>query len=105
MSKDNDVCTGDVGGCKIFLNWSDVKEICTDAVSEAYEQVRVENYGIKKENEELSFQLKNRLEEVENMKKQINEANCLIKWVRHSSWSPNQEEDDFDRYCKKWGVK
>ena len=42
---------------------------------------------------------------VGKLSKQLNDANKLIKWCMRSSWSGNQEEDDFDRYCKFWGVK
>ena len=43
--------------------------------------------------------------ECKRLQEQLEEANKLIKWCMRSSWSGNQEEDDFDRYCKKWGVK
>lgn len=42
---------------------------------------------------------------IERLQEQLSEANRLIKWVVRTSWSGNQEEDDFDRYCDKWGVK
>lgn len=44
-------------------------------------------------------------EQIERLQEQLNEANELIKWVVKTSWSGNQEEDDFDRYLEKWGVK
>lgn len=44
-------------------------------------------------------------DELKQLKEQIEHANRLIKWVRHSSWSCDQQEDDFDRYVKKWGVE
>lgn len=37
--------------------------------------------------------------------KQLQEANELLKWVVKTSWTGNQEEDAFDRYIEKWGVK
>jgi hypothetical protein len=43
--------------------------------------------------------------EYKRLQKQLNEANKLIKWVVKTSWPGNQEEDDFDRYLEKWGVK
>lgn len=39
------------------------------------------------------------------LEQQLQEANKLIKWVVKTSWTGNQEEDDFDRYLEKWGVK
>lgn len=44
-------------------------------------------------------------DEYKRLQEQLNEANKLIKWVVKTSWSGNQEEDDFDRYLEKWGVK
>ena len=43
--------------------------------------------------------------ELIKVRKQLQEANKLIKWVVKTSWTGNQEEDDFDRYLEKWGVK
>ena len=52
------------------------------------------------------------LDEIEDLRKQVKrlqeqlaDANKLIKWCMKLGWSGNQEEDGFDRYCKKWGVK
>lgn len=40
---EQEVCIGSLGQQKVYLHWSDVKDICTYAVSAAYEQVREEN--------------------------------------------------------------
>lgn len=45
------------------------------------------------------------LHERDKLREQIEHVNRLIQWVRRSSWSCNQEEDDFDKYVKKWGVR
>lgn len=44
-------------------------------------------------------------EKIKKLQEQLAEANKLIKWVVRTSWSGNQEEDDFDRYLEKWGIK
>ena len=50
---------------------------------------------------EASMKLENT---VGKLCEQLNDANEVIKWCVRSSWSGNQEEDDFDRYCVKWEV-
>ena len=44
---EQEVCIGSLGQQKVYLYWSDVKDICTNAVSEAYEQARKENTKLK----------------------------------------------------------
>ena len=44
-------------------------------------------------------------EKIKKLQEQLNEANRLILWCARISWTGNQEEDDFDRYLAKWGVK
>lgn len=44
---EQEVCIGSLGQQKVYLHWSDVKDICTYAVSAAYEQVREENTKLK----------------------------------------------------------
>ena len=44
---EQEVCIGSLGQQKVYLHWSDVKDICTNAVSEAYEQARKENTKLK----------------------------------------------------------
>ena len=59
-----------------------------------YEQLKLKNNMVK------SYQA-----DLERLQEQIKEANRLIKWCMRLGWSGNQEEDDFDRYCEKWGVE
>lgn len=40
---EQEVCIGSLGQQKIYLHWPDVKDICTYAVSAAYEQTKREN--------------------------------------------------------------
>ena len=42
---------------------------------------------------------------IERLQEQIEEANKLILWCARISWTGNQEEDIFDKYLSKWGVK
>lgn len=42
-----EVCIGSLGQQKVYLNWSDVKDICTSEVLEAYEQTKRENAQLK----------------------------------------------------------
>ena len=51
---EQEVCIGSLGQQKVYLHWSDVKDICTYAVSAAYEQVRKENTKLKKWCEEFN---------------------------------------------------
>lgn len=44
---EQEVCIGSIGKQKVYLKWSDVKGICTDAVSVAYEQTKRENEQLK----------------------------------------------------------
>lgn len=44
---EQDVCIGSLGQQKVYLNWSDVKDICTKEVSKAYEQTKRENDKLK----------------------------------------------------------
>lgn len=44
---EQEVCIGSLGQQKVYLYWSDVKDICTNAVSKAYEQAREENAQLK----------------------------------------------------------
>lgn len=44
---EQEVCIGSLGQQKVYLHWSDVKDICTNAVSEAYEQTKKENTKLK----------------------------------------------------------
>lgn len=44
---EQEVCIGSLGQQKVYLNWSDVKDICTHAVSATYEQVKKENAQLK----------------------------------------------------------
>lgn len=95
---EQDVFIGEIRGCKVFLKWDDVKEICTDAVSEGYEQLRVENAGIKKENEEISFQLKNCKEEYEKECRRADE-------LEDSYWKAEKENAKLKallKECKQW---
>lgn len=55
--------------------------------------------------EELEHQLTDLSKKVEELEQQLKEANKLIKWVVKTSWSGNQEEDDFDRYLERYGVE
>lgn len=91
---EQDVFIGEVRGCKVFLKWDDVKEICTDAVSEGYEQLRVENAGIKKENEEISFQLKNCKEEYEKECRRADE-------LEDSYWKAEKENKKLKELLKE----
>lgn len=43
--------------------------------------------------------------ECERLQKQLEEANDLIMWVVRTIPTGNKDEDDFDRYIEKWGVK
>ena len=44
---EQEVCIGSLGQQKVYLHWSDVKDICTYAVSAAYEQTKRENAQLK----------------------------------------------------------
>lgn len=44
---EQEVCIGSLGQQKVYLHWSDVKDICTYAVSAAYEQTKRENAKLK----------------------------------------------------------
>ena len=44
---EQEVCIGSLGQQKVYLNWSDVKDICTYAVSVTYKQVKKENTQLK----------------------------------------------------------
>lgn len=44
---EQEVCIGSLGQQKVYLHWSDVKDICTYAVSAAYEQTKRENSQLK----------------------------------------------------------
>lgn len=44
---EQEVCIGSLGQQKVYLNWSDVKDICTHAVSVTYKQVKKENIQLK----------------------------------------------------------
>lgn len=44
---EQEVCIGSLGQQKAYLHWSDVKDICTYAVSAAYEQTKRENAKLK----------------------------------------------------------
>ena len=44
---EQEVCIGSLGQQKIYLHWPDVKDICTYAVSAAYEQTKRENAQLK----------------------------------------------------------
>lgn len=44
---EQEVCIGSLGQQKVYLYWSDVKDICTYAVSAAYEQTKRENAQLK----------------------------------------------------------
>lgn len=44
---EQEVWVGSLGQQKVYLHWSDVKDICTNAVSEAYEQTKKENTKLK----------------------------------------------------------
>lgn len=50
---EQEVCIGNLAQQKVYLNWSNVKDICTNAVSEAYEQARKENKKLCKKIDEL----------------------------------------------------
>lgn len=39
------------------------------------------------------------------LEQQLQEANDLIMWVVRTIPTGNKDEDDFDRYIEKWGVK
>lgn len=58
---EQEVCIGSLGQQKVYLNWSDVKDICTYAVSAAYEQTKRENAQLK----ELLKEVKDYLPEFE----------------------------------------
>ena len=45
---EQEVCVGSLGQQKVYLNWSDVKDICSNEVLEAYEKTKRENKGINK---------------------------------------------------------
>ena len=42
-----EVYIGSLGQQNVYLNWSDVKDICTKKVSEAYKQTKRENTKLK----------------------------------------------------------
>lgn len=65
---DKEVCIGGLGQQKVYLNWSDAKDICTNAVAEAYEQVKEENTKLKTENKWYSEQLNEAVKEVGHLK-------------------------------------
>ena len=44
---EQEVCIGSLGQQKVYLHWPDVKDICTYAVSAAYEQTKRENAQLK----------------------------------------------------------
>lgn len=70
---EQEVCIGSLGQQKVYLHWSDVKDICTYAVSAAYEQTKREN-----------AQLKELLKECQNMiafKHEVYEEDALIKEI------------------------
>lgn len=72
---DKEVCIGSLGQQKVYLNWSDVKDICTNAVAEAYEQTKKENTKLKTENKWYSEQLNEASKEIEKLKE-------LLKRIR-----------------------
>lgn len=51
---EQEVWVGSLGQQKVYLHWSDVKDICTNAVSEAYEQAKEENTKLKERNDGLN---------------------------------------------------
>ena len=44
---EQEVCIGSLGQQKVYLNWSDVKDICANEVLKAYEQTKKENQQLK----------------------------------------------------------
>ena len=44
---EQEVCIGSLGQQKVYLNWSDVKDICANEVLKAYEQTKRENEQLK----------------------------------------------------------
>lgn len=71
---EQEVCIGSLGQQKVYLNWSDVKDICTNAVGEAYEQTKKENTKLKTENKWYSEQLNEASKEIEKLKELLKEV-------------------------------
>ena len=55
---EQEVCIGSLGQQKVYLHWSDVKDICTYAVSAAYEQAKKENAQLKELLKECKYELR-----------------------------------------------
>jgi len=71
----------------------------------SYHERDFEKEQLKIKCQEQENQIADISKKVERLQEQIKEANKLIKWCMKLGWSGNQEEDDFDRYCEKLGVK
>jgi len=76
---EQEVCIGNLGQQKVYLNWSDVKDICTNAVSEAYEQASEENKRLKHDVGNLGYKIKNQRQEINNRLKEIEKLKEVLK--------------------------
>lgn len=122
---EQEVCIGSLGQQKVYLKWSDVKDICTNAVSEAYEQVKEENaqlkeqinkyfldainrgtanavkavkeFGMPERIEELVKQNKELKERCERLEEALFEAVCTLEtYADTENWRDIFEEDGDD---------
>lgn len=55
--------------------------------------------------QEINTMISGYKKQIEDLQGQLKEANDLIMWIVRTIPTDNKDEDDFDRYIEKWGVK